>query len=242
MTWGMVAVAGATVVSGAIGSRSASKAADAQAGASDRATAEQRAMYDQTREDNMPAMQARNTSLARVQEMLGIGGNSKAAGYGSWSKGIAPLNVQNEAGYQFGLNQGNQNIQGSAAAAGGLFSGATGKALTRYGNDYASTKYGDAYNRLAADQDRTRNALMQLTGAGQYGASTIAQSGANTASQIGSNLIGAGNARGASIIAQGNALQGGVNALGYGLSNGGAFRSASSPNYSGVQGVNEWWA
>lgn len=242
MTWGMVAVAGSTLVSSAIGSRSASKAADAQAGASDRATAEQRAMYDQTREDNMPALGARNSSLARVQEMLGIGGNAKAAGYGSWSKPIAPQNVQNEAGYQFGLQQGNNNIQGSAAAAGGLFSGATGKALTRYGNDYATTKYGDAYNRLAADQDRSRNALMQLAGAGQSGASTIGQSGNYMAGQIGSNMIGAGNARGASIIAQGNALQSGVNALGYGLSNGGAFKQSAQPGYSGVQGVNEWWA
>lgn len=238
----MSAVATAVVASAVIGGYSANKAAKAQGAAAQDASDQQRAMYDQTREDNMPALGARNSSLARVQEMLGIGGNAKAAGYGSWSKPIAPQNVQGEAGYQFGLTQGNNNIQGSAAAAGGLFSGATGKALTRYGNDYATTKYGDAYNRLAADQDRSRNALMQLAGAGQSGASTIAQSGANTSSQIGSNMIGAGNAQGASIIAQGNALQGGVNALGYGLSNGGAFKQSAQPNYSGVQGVNEWWA
>lgn len=222
-------------IGGALGgafdsSRAAGKAADAQQAATDASIGLQRYQYDTTRADNMPALQARNTSLARVQEMLGIGGDARSAGYGSWSRPITPQNVQADPGYQFGLSQGNQNIQGSAAASGGLFSGATGKALTRYGSDYATTKYGDAYNRLAADQDRSRNALMQLAGAGQSGASTIAQSGENYANGAGTALTNMGNARGASIIAGGNAMQSGVNALAYGLNR----------NTGGAQS-NSWW-
>jgi hypothetical protein len=220
------------------------KAAKAQQAATNASLDIQRHQYDTTRSDNLPALQARNSSLARVQEMLGIGGDSKSTGYGSWSKPISPQNVQNEAGYQFGLNQGNQNIQGSAAAAGGLFSGAAGKALTRFGNDYATTKYGDAYNRLASDQDRTRNALFGAAGLGSTGASTIAQAGGQYAGNAGDALQNMGNARGASIIAGGNAMNNGVNALAYGLGKTNMFGAGGggSPNYSGVQGVNEWWA
>lgn len=223
-------------------SRAAGKAADQQQAATDASIGLQRYQYDTTRADNAPALQARNSSLARVQEMLGIGGDAKSAGYGSWAKPITPQNVQADPGYQFGLRQGNNNIQGSAAASGGLFSGATGKALTQYGNDYASTKYGDAYNRLASDQDRTRNALFGAAGLGSTGASTIAGAGANYANNAGSAMTNMGNARGASIIAGNNAMQSGVNALAYGLSKGNPFASPRAANYSGVQGTDEWWA
>lgn len=40
-------------------------------------------------------------------------------------------------GYQFGLDEGAKTVQASAAARGGLNSGATLKALTKFGNDYA---------------------------------------------------------------------------------------------------------
>lgn len=232
MTWW---VAGSVVAGALVSSDASRKVSNTQADAAREASAAQRSEYDQTRTDNLPALAARNSSLSRVQEMLGIGGNAKASGYGSWANPITPQNVQNDPGYQFGLKQGNQNIEGSAAARGGLFSGAAMRELNRYGNDYASSKYGDAYNRLASDQDRQRNALFGVAGLGQTGSSTIAQSGQNMANQIGSNLIGAGNAQGASIIEQGNALQNGVNALGYGVSRGrrGGGNSATTTGWWG---------
>lgn len=78
-------------------------------------------------------------------------------------------------GLQFGLDEGRKGIERQQQATGGLLSGATLKALSRFGNDYATTKttgaygrfdseqqqgygrYVDKYNRFNSDQDRGYN-------------------------------------------------------------------------------------
>lgn len=58
---------------------------------------------------------------------------------------------RNTPGYQFGLDEGAKTVQASAAARGGLNSGATLKALTKFGNDYADQQgYTPYMNKLAA--------------------------------------------------------------------------------------------
>jgi uncharacterized membrane protein len=53
-----------------------------------------------------------------------------------------------DPGYEFGRQQGQQAIDRKAAAAGGRISGASLKAATQFGNDYATTGYSTAYNRV----------------------------------------------------------------------------------------------
>lgn len=57
------------------------------------------------------------------------------------------LDNTNDPGYAFRQQQGEQALQRGAAAGGGGFSGGTLKALTRYGQDYASNEYNNVYNR-----------------------------------------------------------------------------------------------
>ena len=57
------------------------------------------------------------------------------------------VTAQNDPGYQFRLDQGNQALQRSAAANGTLLSGGTQKALARYNQDYASGEFQNVYNR-----------------------------------------------------------------------------------------------
>lgn len=57
-------------------------------------------------------------------------------------------NWRGSTGYQFGLDEGMGAITGGAASKGLLNSGSTAKALTRFGQDYASTKYGDYMKSL----------------------------------------------------------------------------------------------
>jgi len=149
-------------------------------------------MYNQTREDNIPALSARNTALQRLTEMLGT------------SKSPSASDVQNEAGYQFGLNQGLQAQQRQAAARGMSNSGQALTAAARYGTDYASTKYNDAFNRLQSSRQQQWNEGASLAGLGQTGSSQVAASGTNYANQASANTIGAGNAQAASAIASGN--------------------------------------
>jgi len=78
---------------------------------------------------------------------------------------------RNTPGYQFGLDEGAKTVQASAAARGGLNSGATLKALTKFGNDYADQQgYSPYMNRLAS-----------LANMSQVSTNTTGQLGANVA-------------------------------------------------------------
>lgn len=212
--WVAGAVVGSAVVGGAIQSGAAGRAADKQAASASEANATQKAMYDQTRQDNMPALEARNASLERMRSLLGIGGDTSAAGYGSLGGAINPGDVTKEAGYQFGLNQGLGSLNNQLAARGMRNSGAALKASTRYGNDYATTKYDNALNRIMAIRSEQLNPLQSLAGASQTGASNVATAGGNYALNVGNNQTSLGNAQAANSLAQGNIWGGAVNQLG----------------------------
>ena len=210
-------VGGASLLGGALQSKASGRAAAKQAASAAEANATQRYMYDQTREDNMPAIEARNASLQRMRELLGIGGDTASKGYGSLGGGINPGDVQNEAGYQFGLNQGLTAQSNQLGARGMRNSGAAIKAATRYGNDYATTKYDNAFNRIAANRSAQLNPLQTLAGASQTGASTVANAGGNYVNAVSGNQTALGNAMAANSLAQGNIWGGTVNQLASGL-------------------------
>jgi hypothetical protein len=154
----------------------------------------------------MPALQARNTALTQLQQLLGIGGDAKASGYGSLNDPFTAGDLQNDPGYQFGLNQGNTAIERSAAARGGLYSGATMKALQKYGQDYAGTKFNEAFNRHQATNDSSFNRLASLAGLGQTGSSQIANAGMNAANMAGQYGIQGANAQAAAGMNQANII------------------------------------
>ena len=218
-------VGGSAIVGGVLQSNAAGRASDKQLQGTRESNATQKAMYDQTREDNMPALDARNASLQRMRELLGIGGDAASKGYGSLGGGINPGDVQNEAGYQFGLNQGLTAQSNQFGARGMRNSGAAIKAATRYGNDYATTKYDNAFNRIVANRSAQLNPLQSLAGASQTGASTVANSGNNYANTVSGNQTALGNALGANSLAQGNIWGGALNQIG----------SAAKGWYSGSQ-------
>jgi len=60
-----------------------------------------------------------------------------------------PSKIQETAGYQFNLDQGNQAINRSAAARGMLGSGNVLAELAKYGQGMASTEYGGQVDRLS---------------------------------------------------------------------------------------------
>ncbi len=59
------------------------------------------------------------------------------------------FNYQASPGYQFQLQQGNQAVQANAAAGGGYLSGATQKALAKYGVGLAAQDYNNMFNQYA---------------------------------------------------------------------------------------------
>lgn len=178
--FGLLAV-GAGLLGSAIGSRSASKATNAQTQAGREQLALQERIYDETTERFQPyAEQGLNAFNQLAGEVSG--------------------GFQQSPGYQFAFDQGQRALEGSAAAGGNLRSGATMKALTNYGQGMANQEYGNYFNRLGT--------VAQM---GQAAAGNQAAAGANFASGGSNSLANMGNAQSAGAIASGNALSGGIN-------------------------------
>lgn len=199
------------IVGAWIGADANRHAVNVQTDSADRATQLQRDMYDQTRADQAPYRDTGYSALDRLSVLLGLSGNASSAGFGDLTKTFTGADLQNDPGYQFRLQQGTDNLENSRAASGGLFSGAAGKALTEYGQGFASQEFGDAYNRFNNDQSNLFNRLSGLSGTGQTANQQVAAAGQNYANQAGQNMIGAGNARASGYLAQGNLIGGAFN-------------------------------
>jgi len=199
MAWAAVAGAAVGVVGGSLASRSA---AGAQTDAANQANQTQLAMYEQQRADAEPWRQAGMTALGQL-------GTGTAAG-GEFNRNFGMADFQADPGYQFRQQQGQQALERSAAARGGLLNGGTLKALTRYGQDTASAEYGNAYNRFNNDQSTRFNRLSSLAGIGQTASRDVAQMGMSTAGAVAGNQLSAGNARASGYVGVANALNSGI--------------------------------
>jgi hypothetical protein len=193
--------AAGSVAGGIMGANAAENAAAQQAAAARDANKLQREMFETQRRDLEPWRKAGVSALS---------GLSNA----DFQRDFTNADFQQDPGYQFRMSEGMKALERSAAAKGGLATGGTLKALTRYGQDFASNEYNNAYNRFNADRDRRFNRLSAIAGVGQTANTQLGQAGQNYASQAGSNLMGAANARGAAGIAGANALGGAIRGVG----------------------------
>lgn len=206
------AVGGSAVIGGLIQADAASSAADAQRQAAQAATGEQQREYDLARSDAAPYRAAGKTALGTLTSGLAPGG--QFAGRFSTS------DLENDPIYQKALQwattQGTQAINRAAAAGGGLDSGATLKGIVDYALGSASQFGNDAFNRFNTEKSNLFNRNASVAGIGQTAVGQTTAAGTNAANNISENLIGAGNARAASIVGGANAITGGVNnALNY---------------------------
>lgn len=203
-----VAAVGSSIGGGILGSRAAKNAAGIQAGAADRATQMQWDMYNRQREDAQPWMDAGRAGLGTLREMT-LGGE--------FSKPLSVGDVQNEPGYQFGMQQGLTGIARQLAKMQGRNGGATLKALTRFGTDYGATKYNDAWNRMNADRGFRYNALANLSGTGQQAVNQVSSAGGNAATNAGNLTTSGGAARAAGLVGSANAIGNGITGAGNSL-------------------------
>lgn len=152
---------------------------------------------------------------------------------------LADLNADPvyQTGLQFGLDEGTKAINRQAAATGSALSGATLKALTRFGNDYGTTKAGDAYNRFTNDQTLKYNRLAGVAGSGQTASAQVGSAGANAANNISQSQQAVGNSRAAGYVGSANALGGGFAGAANNYQNNQLLnRIFPSPGYSGSTG------
>jgi len=111
---------------------------------------------------------------------------------------------QADPGYQFRLQEGMKALDRSAAARGGLLSGATLRGAQEYGQGLASQEYTNAFNRYQAERAARLNPLQSLTGMGQSTASTLGGQAGAFGSGLAQTYSGLGQAQAQNAMAQGN--------------------------------------
>lgn len=99
---------------------------------------------------------------------------------------------QQDPGYGFRMSEGMKALERSAAARGGLLSGAALKGIQRYGQDLGSQEYQNAFNRYQTERSARLNPLQTLAGVGQTANAALGTAGQNYASQA--NQLGMTNA------------------------------------------------
>lgn len=156
---------------------------------------------------DLDAYNARQQAAGQAQTAT----NQNDPEFGSLMRRFSAQDFQADPGYQFRMDEGMRALEGSAAARGGLLSGAAMKAIQKYGQGVASQEYGNAYSRYTADQTNQYNRLAGLVNTGMGATNQTSNAAANFANNASSNIIGAGNAAAAGQVGAANALVGGIN-------------------------------
>jgi hypothetical protein len=214
------AIIGSSLISGLFGSDAADTAADQSAQATAASVAEQRRQYDLNRADQAPYLAAGTGAVNRLGAGVKAGGEFGAA---------TPFDFRYDAnadpGTAFRMSEGVKALDRSAAARGGLLSGATLRGVTRYGQDLGSQEFHNAFNRYVTgfnantgERNQLFNRISGVAGTGQTATNQIGAQGANMASNIGNaymtNAANTGNAAMAGAAARNSAFSGASNVLG----------------------------
>jgi len=204
----------ASVGSGLIASSGAKKAASAQVQASKDAQAANERMLERQIGLQEPFRQAGLTAQDQIMQLLGIGGDKTAEGYGSLAKPFGTDQFQQDPGYAFRQAEGMKALERSAAARGGLLSGGTLKGIQRFGQDLASQEYGNAFNRYQTERAARLNPLQSLMGSGQSATNVQTGSVGQSSQNEQANLMNAGQARASGYVGSANALAGALSSIG----------------------------
>ena len=175
MPWMALAIGGSAL----LGASASKSAANTQAAATDRAGELQERMFNKQVELQEPWRQAGVNALNRMQsgDVMGM----------------------MDPSYQFRLGEGMKALERTASARGGLISGGALKAAQRYGQDVASTEFGNAYNRLAG-----------LAGVGQTATGAMGSAANQFGANAGNLMTGAAAARASGYVGGANALTSGL--------------------------------
>jgi hypothetical protein len=162
-----------------LGASASKSAANTQAASADRSLDLQREMFNKQLELQQPFQEAGVNALNRMRsgDVMGM----------------------MDPSYQFRLGEGMKALERSAAARGGLISGGALKAAQRYGQDFASNEFGNAYNRLAS-----------MAGIGQTATNNMGAATGNFGTNAGNLMTGAGAARASGYVGGANALSSGL--------------------------------
>lgn len=191
---------------GMIASSAAKKASRVQEQAARDATSAQERMFQRQTELQEPFRQGGLTAQQEIMQLLGIGGDKTAPGYGSMARAFGTDQFQQDPGYAFRQAEGMKALERSAAARGNLLSGSTLKGVQRFGQDLASQEYQNAFNRYQVERAARLNPLQSLMGSGQSATNVLTGAAGQMGQNQASNIYNAGAARASGYIGSANAL------------------------------------
>jgi hypothetical protein len=203
--------AGGALLGGVIASRGASQAASTQADAANRSADLQASALEKQLALQEPYRQAGLTGQNRLMELLGLGGNAGAAGYGKYGRDFSMADYQADPGYAFRLSEGMKQLGHSAAGRGGAISGQTMKGIQDYAQNSASQEYNNAFQRYQTNRANQLQSLGNLMSLGQAAASNQAGNTGNYGINAGNAYMAAGQANAAGQLGAANTIN---NALG----------------------------
>lgn len=190
-------VAGAVVGSTVIGGIASNKAAGTQAAAADRAAAGQERMFERQVELSEPWRKAGEQALNKLIPLTDY-------------QTFGMDQFRADPGYSFRMSEGMKALERSAAARGGLLSGAALKGIQRFGQDLGSQEYQNAFSRYQAERAARLGPLQSLAGVGQTTAQQIGEAGMRTATNIGETQMSGAAARASGYVGGANALTQGL--------------------------------
>lgn len=211
--------AAGSLLGGITGGKGAKAAAKIQAQAANNAIAEQRSEFNTIQGNEQPYMQAGNSGLTAMLNLLGLG----TGGAGGQQSAIDALKASPlfTSQYKTGVDAILQN----QAATGGLRGGNTQNALANFGSDLLSQVIQNQLGNYGG-----------LVGVGQNAASNTNSAATNTGTAISNLLTQQGNAQASGVLGSANAYQNVFNSMGNIAGRyfyGGGGQGSGTPVYNG---------
>lgn len=217
MAFTVVGVAAASgIANGIMGAGAARKAASQQAQGIQQGIGFEENILNDTKANFAPYISTGQNALSGLASFFGLGPAGEQGAQRAYQ------NFTNTPFYQFPLQQGIQARDASAAARGLTLSGGQEKAISNYGQQYASQNFSNYLQGLS-----------QLAGGGMSAAGTLGQIGATMGNSIAQGYQAAGTAQASGTVGSQNALGSALNQL-PGLVN--ALGGGGVPNASGQSG------
>lgn len=208
---------GAQVASGFMGAKASGKAAQAQSQAAmmssviqaqqaDAARQQQERYFGAAQGGYAPYQRFGEESTNRLATLMGL---RPGADSGSLMEQPTMAQLQMDPSYQFQFDQGMKALKQQMAAGGMSASGTALKGATTFGQNLASTNYGNAYNRFMQNRQNQINMLQGGVSTGFGAAQGIGNAAVGTGTNIGNTLLSSGQSMGQGLENAGQAAASG---------------------------------
>lgn len=218
-----IAVGGATLISGLAQADAAESAAATQAGAAGAGIDEQRRQFDQILALLKPYVDVGAPAIAGLQAYTAAGApafeqqQALAGVLGPDRQRQAIAQIEQGAGFQASVRQGEEALLSRASATGGLRGGNIQAALAQFRPQMLQAEIDKQYGRLGGFSDIGRETLTNLAKFGQSSAAGVGAQAASTGANVARLLGQEGAALAGGEIAQGRAVSAIPGAIGAGL-------------------------